>query len=86
MRRIDIVPDNCPADKVQKQKTLVIAVAKMMEEYLASQDDSLAVGLSILGTVIANTHPALRGDLYNRLGQQLMLSIQVAEHDERREP
>lgn len=82
MRRIDIVPSDCPADKQQKQKTLVLAVAKMMDDYLASDDDKIAVGLSTIGTVISNLEPKLRGPYYTRIGQQLAMAMRIIERDE----
>lgn len=82
MIRIDIVPTDCPADKVQKQKTLVLAVAKVMEEYLASDDDKVAVGLSVIGNVIINLPARIRASYYARIGQQLALALEVVERDE----
>ncbi len=85
-RRIDIVPANCPPEKEQAQKTLYLAVEKLMDEYLATDDDKTSVGLSILGTLIANKEPKLRQAFYTRLGDMLMMGIEAAENDERRNP
>lgn len=85
MNRIEIVPADIPADKEQKQKTLVLAVMKLTDEYLASEDDKIAVGLSLIGTAMANQPRPVRERLYLKIGVDLITAMGAIDAADRRE-